>query len=547
VPADFGVLNRGQDGSAVLHDDDQARLLDVEDEPVPLDPSSGAGDERSSLRTGMGFAATSFISNVVVQLLSSVLTARLYGVDVIGEYALVTAPWLTLIQFSNVDEQTALVRDLAVLPARDVRVGRLFFAVFGFSVGLTTLVAAIVGGLSVAALRGPVDAPHLVVPSLLVLVGYVVIENTSWNMDSVFSAFRAGREIFIARFVQATSFLVFSIGLRTLSSSVWPLAIATVVSFFLAFCTRVVMVRRYLSWVSLAEIRQGVRELPRILKFGVRLLPGGIAGGVAGQASTWLLGALSDVTTLGAFSRAAGVAIRIQDAGFRLSEMVFPSLVERHHHADRAGMRDDLSFALRSSGIPLLGLAAVGGGVAAGALSIFGSGFEQADDALAFLLVAYAISVLTLITGIAMVAQDRPLLTTSLVVVRSVLIVGFLVPGVVWWGATGAAAGFALAYVIDLVIRAVLVRRMVFDGHLGAVGRSALSVIAAFVPAFAVARVLDVQVPRPFGTITGGVVGFLVYAGVIVLTRGVTADERRRTVAAVQRRIRDRRRQPATP
>jgi O-antigen/teichoic acid export membrane protein len=531
----------------VLDDDDQARLLEAEDQPVPLDPSSGAGDERSSLRTGMGFAATSFVANVVVQLLSSVLTARLYGVDVIGQYALVTAPWLTLIQFSNVDEQTALVRDLAVLPARDVRVGRLFFAVFGFSVGLTTLVAAIVGGLSVAALRGPVDAPELVVPSLIVLAGYVVIENTSWNMDSVFSAFRAGREIFIARFVQATSFLAFSIGLRAVSSSVWPLALATVISFGLAFCTRVVMVRRYLTTVPLTEVRQGIRELPRILKFGVRLLPGGIAGGIAGQASTWLLGALSSVTTLGAFSRAAGVAIRIQDAGFRLSEMVFPSLVERHHHEDRQGMRDDLSFALRSSGIPLLGLAAVGGGVAAGALSIFGSGFDQADDALAFLLLAYALSVLTLITGIAMVAKDRPLLTTSLVVVRSALIVGFLVPGVVWWGATGAAAGFALAYVIDIAIRATIVRRMVFDGSLGAVGRSAVSVVIASVPAFVVARVLDVQLARPFGTVAGGIAGVLVYAAGIVLTKGVTAEERRRTVAALQRRIRARRRQPASP
>lgn len=76
-------------------------------------------DGRSSLRTGMGFAASSFAVNAVMQLMSSVLTARLYGIHTIGEYALVTAPWLTLIQFSNVSEQTALVRELSVLPARD--------------------------------------------------------------------------------------------------------------------------------------------------------------------------------------------------------------------------------------------------------------------------------------------------------------------------------------------------------------------------------------------------------------------------------------------
>jgi hypothetical protein len=62
-----------------------------------------------------------------------------------------------------------------------------------------------------------------------------------------------------------------------------------------------------------------------------------------------------------------------------------------------------------------------------------------------------------------------------------------------------------------------------------------------------VARLLDVQVPRPFGTVAGGVAGLAVYAALILLTRGITPEERRRTVAAVQRRISARRRQPASP
>src|SRR6185369_5872672 len=62
-------------------------------------PSSPAGDDggRPSVREGFSFAATSFAINAIVGTLSALITARLYGVKVIGEYALVTAPWLTLI------------------------------------------------------------------------------------------------------------------------------------------------------------------------------------------------------------------------------------------------------------------------------------------------------------------------------------------------------------------------------------------------------------------------------------------------------------------
>jgi O-antigen/teichoic acid export membrane protein len=531
----------------VTTDENEHLLTAVGDAPVPPDPTVGAGDERSSLKSGMGFAASSFVVNVVVQLVSSVLTARVYGITTIGEYALVTAPWLTLVQFSSVSEQVALVRELAVLPARDVRVGRLFFPVLGFSSALTSVAALVVGGLSVAALRGPVGKPELVAPALLVLLGYVVLENVSWNMDSVFSAFRAGREIFIARLVQAASFLLFSIGISVVSSSVWPLAIATVVSFALAFAVRLAMVPRYLARARRADIRGGMSELPQILRFGIRLVPGAIASGTASQAATWLLGSLSSVATVGAYTRAGGIAVRLQDAGFRISEMVFPSLVERHHEGDRDGMRADLSLAMRGAAIPLLLIAAVGGGVAAGALSVFGAGFEAADDALALLLVAYALSVLCLLTGQAMIAMDRPMLTTGLVVLRSVLIVGFVIPGVVWFDATGAAAAFAAAYLVDIVIRLALIRRLVYDGDLGVVGRSAASVVLAAVPAFAVSRFLDTELVRPVGTIVGGVLGCAIYCGVVLLTGGASSDERRRVVDAIRRRVTARRRQPAAP
>ena len=486
--------------------------------------------DRTPLRTGMGFAASSFAVNAVVQLLSSVLTARLYGVDTIGEYALVTAPWLTLIQFSNVSEQIALVRELSVVPARDVRVGRLFFPVLGLSTALTSVVGAIVMLLSAAALRGPIDQPDLVAPALTVLVAYVLIENVSWNLDSIFSAFRAARDLLLARLTQVVSFLVLAVALRAVSPSVWSLAVATIASFALAFAVRAVRVRAYLAATPWREVRAGVHELPRLLKFAARLVPGSIANGLSSQAATWLLGALTDVRTVGAYSRAAGVAIRIQEAGFRLSEVVFPAMVERRHLDDRGGMRDDLRLALRGAALPLLLLSAVGGGAAEGALRVFGEGFDDAADAFALLLLAYSLSVLSLMVGDAILALDRPSLATGLVIVRSVVIVGLMVPMTSWFEGTGAAAAFCAGFVLDIGMRFVFARRAVFGGALGDVGRTLAVAVVAGIPAFAVARVLDRALVWPLGALGGGALGVAVYVAVVVALRGISAEERARVL-----------------
>lgn len=508
------------------------------DEPVPPDPTTGAGDpERGSLKRGMGFAASSVLSNLVVQLLSSVLTARLYGVDTIGEYALVTAPWLTLIQFSTVAEQTALVRALAVLPARDRRVGRLFFGVLGFSSALTVVVSIIIGVSSVAALRGPIDQPHLAVPAVVVLLGYVLLENVSWNIDSVFSAFRAGREIFLARLVQAASFLLLAVGLRAVSDTVWPLAMATVGSFALSFAVRLPMISRFVARPRRGDLREGARELPALLRFSLPLVPGSLAHGLASQAPTWLLGGMTNVTTVGAYSRAAGVAIRIQDVGFRLSEMLFPAMVERQHHDDQAGMRNDLGFALRSSFIALLLVSTVGGGVAISALKVFGEGFEDAADAFALLLMSYSLSVVSLLMGQALLALGNPWLNTSFVLVRSAVTVALLVPGIARYGATGAAAAVLAGYVVDVLVRLWLIRRRIFVDGFEGIGHTAAAVVLAGVPTYLIARLLDTELAAPFGFLAGGVVGTGLFLVLVVAFGGVTRDERRRATALIRDRL----------
>src|SRR3982751_2168998 len=99
-------------------------------------------DDRATVKEGFAFASASFVVNAVVGMLSALLTARTYGVHIIGEYALATAPWLTLIQFSSVAEQVALTRRVSTLPAKHPLIAGLFVPILGFS-GLLTMVAGI--------------------------------------------------------------------------------------------------------------------------------------------------------------------------------------------------------------------------------------------------------------------------------------------------------------------------------------------------------------------------------------------------------------------
>ena len=84
--------------------------------------------------------------SAVLSLVTAVVTARIYGIQVMGEFALAFAPTGIVWVLSSVREQPALVRALAPLAPRDPRATGLFAAVFGFSfvLTLTALAAGLV-------------------------------------------------------------------------------------------------------------------------------------------------------------------------------------------------------------------------------------------------------------------------------------------------------------------------------------------------------------------------------------------------------------------
>jgi O-antigen/teichoic acid export membrane protein len=155
-----------------------------------------AGSERASYRSGFAFGTLGFVTATVLGVVSTIVTSRLYGVRIVGEYALVWAPVAALWVLSTVKEQQALIREITGLPPRHPRVTQLFAAVFTFSTALTFAIAALDAVACWFAFRGPLKAPELIGPAFANIAGYALITNTGWNIDSIFSAFVAGRQLF---------------------------------------------------------------------------------------------------------------------------------------------------------------------------------------------------------------------------------------------------------------------------------------------------------------------------------------------------------------
>src|SRR6185436_6241079 len=222
-------------------------------------------DERPSFTNAFGFGALSFVVSGVLALGSSILAARIYGITVIGEFALAYAPTGAVWFLSSVREQPALIRLLAPLPLRSPRVTGLFVPVFIFSTGLTVVACGIATVATYLLFQGPIDHPDLFLPAVVSLAGYLVFTNPAWNIDGVLSAFRGGRDLFWIRTHQLASYLVIAVVASFFTPTVWGLILATVGSWVTSLVHRLIVAPKWIQWsVPLAEIRSGFKVLPEI-------------------------------------------------------------------------------------------------------------------------------------------------------------------------------------------------------------------------------------------------------------------------------------------
>jgi PST family polysaccharide transporter len=360
--------------------------------------------------------------------------------------------------------QPAGVRAAADLPARGLRVSALFRLILGFSVALTLVVATIVLTVAAVLLRGPVGQPELVLPALVVMIGYVCLDNLSWNIDSLLSAFRVGHVLFWARTAQLLTFLAVAVVMAMFTRSVWGLVVATLASFAVPLAVRLSFVHRYARWrLEPGVIRAHRHELPAMLRFGLVLVPAVLLGAVTGQAGMWVVGATASVAVTGAYARALGLASKFQEAAYRIAEILMPGMVERYRHDDADGAADLLDRAFRLTGVALLTLAAVGGGAGTGVLRVFGPGFDQANVVLALLSLSFVLLVLNYLQQQGFLAVGRPGLITAQSVLTSAITIGCMFPLARLLGATGVAAAYVVAKVVVVVVADRLLGRELVD------------------------------------------------------------------------------------
>jgi O-antigen/teichoic acid export membrane protein len=459
-----------------------------------------------------------------------VAVARLYGITVVGEFALAGAPAGTVWLLSTVREQPALMRKLTPLRARDARVTGLFAAVLAFSFLLTATVSVCVGVAAWVLFRGPIGRPDLVAPAEAMLLGSLLFQNTCWNLDTVLSAFRAGPPLFWSRFHQALAYLLAAIALSPTLPTVWGLILAWYGSWATALVQRTIHIRAFMRLrVPAEELRRGMRTLPELLRFGIRLTPGFLAEGLSDESGVWILGLLTPIQALGAYSRGWMIARRGLDLNYRITEMLFPTLVERRLAGDRAGFDRALVDSLRYVAVAMLLPAAVAAGAAAPIMSIYGPGFARGAGCFAFLVFVPGIMTLSAIQSHALFAEGRGLLSSLYGVVRllSTLLATVLLTRA--YSLSGAGAGMTIGACAQLAPLGARLPRLLSQALRQLwPAREMLALAGAGAAGFALSRAISVELPRLPALVLAPTAGLLAAALVFLALGGPQQRDRER-------------------
>jgi O-antigen/teichoic acid export membrane protein len=491
--------------------------------------------KRASYRSGFLFGVLSFLAVTVTGVASMVLTSRLYGVRIIGQFALAWAPVGALMLLSTIKEQQALIKEITNLPPRHPRVTQLFAAVFSFSAALTTVASVIVAVACWFVFHGPLHAPELIWPAYANIAGYVLLMNTGWNIDSVFSAFVAGRQLFWVRLHEALSFLAIAMAVGLTWRSVWGLVIGTIGGWLTSLAHRMIAVRPFIRpRLSRAEYREGLRVLPELLRFGLKATPGQLAQGISQQGGIWALGTVASVAVVGAYSRAQTIPQRLQQSSMRITEVLYPTLVGRHTKGDGHGFDRALIDSIRYEAIGMLLIAAAIGGAARSVLAVFGPGFGRATTALALLILFPALASITVTQTQALWATNRPGLTSVIAVVRLAITLALLIALTPMIGITGPAIALLVGYLAVIVLsglslRPSLTRPLRATWPL----RERAVLLVAYGAGFAGAHIVERAVPSTGGMLLALTAGATAYVVIFLLGGGINGRDRQRLIDAV--------------
>jgi O-antigen/teichoic acid export membrane protein len=498
-------------------------------------PNSGSS-ERRSYSEGFSFAVLSILVFSVIGIVTTYVTARVFGVTVVGEFALSFAPTGAVWVLSTVREQPAMVRRLANLRPRAPEVTGIVAAVFAFSFGLTAVVSVIAAVITWFVFHGPVYHPELFGPAVAQLAGYTLITNTGMNLDSVFAAFRSGRQLFWVRLHGTAGTLVATAIAGIVWGTVWAYTIATILPLATALVHRLIAVR---GWMTLTttreELRRGFDALPEIVRFGLKMAPGYVADGVAAQSGTWLLGAQSTTAAVGAYSRAWSLGTRLLTLTNFVGEMTLPTLVERKANDDHRGFEVALVDSLRYVMASMLLPAAVIGGAAVSVMQLMGAGFGQGAGALAFVMLLPPLMTSSEVQGMALVSHNRPLMNSALTGIRMVVVIVVTLLLIPPLGITAPALALCVGAALEVGTKFVITSNWVHTPmrELWPL-RQQVGVVLAYVAGFASARGIDSAITAPLLAIAVALaIGSAAYLAVLLLVGGVGPRDRERFAAVV--------------
>ncbi|MGB0970950.1 MAG: oligosaccharide flippase family protein [Mycobacterium sp.] len=402
--------------------------------------------ETLTMRRALNVATMGSFANMAIGVVSALVVSRVYGAAILGAYALAYVGVAMLPLATSLCEQPALVRLLAMEPQRGERGSGLALAALTLSYTLTLLIGPLVALGSAFYLIHAARLPEAVAPMVALVIGYIVLDKLSWNIDGVLSAYRAAGPLAIANLLNSGVMATAAIVLALAHRSLWSLTIASLISSAAALGFRLWAVRPYLRWkVPRDAYRGGLREIPGMIRFGLRMLPGSISEGLTFQSALWVLGATAPVASVGAFSRAQSITVKIGDLNHRLAAVIYPSLVRRAHINDggRSFVADVMTLLSRTFA-PLFIVLCGAAGASHTILALFGQDFLSAEGALSVLLIATGISIATMIFGEGLTALNRPSLVSIGYVVGLIATLGPLIPLTRSYGATGAAVAFLI-------------------------------------------------------------------------------------------------------
>lgn len=492
--------------------------------------------KRASYSEGVGFNALGFLVVVVIGVGSGIVTARIYGVTTIGEYALAVAAANAVMVLSTLREGPAFLRRVGTLPARDPVMSGLWLSVMGLSMAVTTFVGVLLLALVWVLLNGPIDQPDLFEPAVVAVALYVVIDNTIQRLDIVFSMFRAGRQLFWMRATQTLLLAALAIGLGLVEPSVWMLIFAGGASSAVALGWRLAVLGRYLDVrPPRAAVAEGRAALPDLVRFGLKIVPGSMADGLTNQCGTWVLGSIAPIASVGAYNRANQLGRSLASFNPRITEMLLPTMVERQAKGDHAGFDRALVDTLRYASAGLFLVASAGGGAAAGIMDLYGDGFEEGAAALAWVLAVAALAAMSLVLRNALYAVNRPLRTTVSAFLRLALTAGATIPLTHAYGAAGPAIALCIGLVADILFTgSTVVRHLSTSLHVLWPPRQLAAMAVAGVTGFVVAEAIYDQIDAVPGLLLALVAGTATYL-VVLLGGGWQPRDRQRALAAADK------------